>query len=147
MTKKSTFFGAHHSAGLRARNSRSGSSVRRSLPLVPMAILFAWLALSQTAWAFDPKHDESDKNENTAEGGNALFSVTTGGANTALGYSALFYDTTGSSNTATGNSTLYNNTTGDNNTATGLEALRSNTTGDNNTASGCFRARGQYNRR
>ena len=131
-----------HRTGLRVRNSLSGSSARWGLPLALLAILFAWLALSPVARAFDPKHDESDANENTAEGSNALFHITSGASNTALGYFALFYDTTGSSNTATGNSVLYNNTTGFNNTATGSHALYFNTKGDDNTATGLEALRG-----
>src|SRR5437867_10010604 len=41
---------------------------------------------------------------NTAEGFNALFSLTTGTFNTALGFKALRADTSGGSNTAVGKS-------------------------------------------
>ena len=64
-------------------------------------------------------------NQNTAEGDNALFSLTTGGFNTAIGFQALHNNTTGGFNTASGRSALHNNTTGDGNTASGSQALDS----------------------
>jgi hypothetical protein len=89
---------------------------------------------------------------NTAEGQNALFSLTTGIDNTALGGRALFHDTVGNNNTAVGLNALFNNiggsdntalgttallhNTGSLNTATGFQALLSNTTGNFNTANG-----------
>jgi hypothetical protein len=73
---------------------------------------------------------------NTADGANALFSNTAGNSNTATGFDALLLNTTGSSNTATGVDALFSNTTGSSNTATGLGVLFSNTTGNNNTATG-----------
>jgi hypothetical protein len=74
-------------------------------------------------------------NGNTAEGDNALNSLTSGAANTAIGDSALLSDTTGSANTASGFQALERNTTGINNTATGTQALFVNN-GSNNTADG-----------
>jgi hypothetical protein len=71
----------------------------------------------------------------TAEGQNALFSLTTGGFNTGLGFLSLRSNTTASFNTAVGAGTLLANT-GANNTATGAGALLSNTSGFNNTAGG-----------
>jgi hypothetical protein len=74
-------------------------------------------------------------NFNTADGQNALASVTTGAANTAIGWFSLFSDTDGSFNTATGAGTLlFNN--GTENTAVGAAALLFNTTGTTNTAVG-----------
>jgi len=72
---------------------------------------------------------------NTAEGQNALFSLTTGSANTAVGWFSLFSDTEGSFNTATGAGALLFNAN-DNNTAFGAAALLFNTTGSSNTAVG-----------
>jgi hypothetical protein len=82
----------------------------------------------------------------TAEGDDALFSLTTGSYNTAIGGGALYGNTTGSFNTATGGGriqpngyntgTLYNNTSGSQNTATGCQALSRNQTGNGNTAEG-----------
>jgi hypothetical protein len=90
---------------------------------------------------------------NTAIGGEALFSNTTGDRNTVLGFQALRGNTTGdlntamgevalqqnticSSNSAFGKSALYQNTTGESNTAIGLKSLENNTTGSFNVALG-----------
>ena len=67
---------------------------------------------------------------NTAEGTNALKSLTTGSGNTAAGWYSLFSDTTASFNTAVGVGTLlFNNA--DSNTAVGAAALLFNTAGGN----------------
>jgi hypothetical protein len=153
------------------RNSISRSPLRRGLPreqqlprtqerwiirgflFIPLVLALAWLALSPTARAVDPPPDGGYPIQNTAEGDDALFSLTTGFDNTAIGSKALYYNTTGDNNTANGKSALEsnttgrlntadgayalsNNTTGFGNTATGLDALYFNTTGNNNTASG-----------
>src|SRR5574338_1695465 len=88
-------------------------------------------------FAITPPPDGGYPNGNTAEGQNALLSLTTGGYNTAVGFFSLRADTTGSVNTAIGAGTLLGNT-GDQNTATGAAALLSNTTGHANTANGAF---------
>ena len=72
---------------------------------------------------------------NTAIGGGALGSNTTGSDNVAVGKFALSSNTTAQNNTAIGQSALVNNN-GNNNTACGNDALRANTTGINNTAVG-----------
>jgi hypothetical protein len=78
----------------------------------------------------------------TAEGQNALFSLTTGFANTAVGWSSLRSNATGDFNTATGaGALLFNNgdsTAGEasKNTAFGAAALLFNTIGSSNTANG-----------
>jgi len=72
---------------------------------------------------------------NTAEGQNALLSLTTGTNNTAVGWFSLKSLTTGQYNTAIGAGALFVNT-GDLNTATGAAALWSNTSGASNTANG-----------
>src|SRR5437764_9538123 len=98
---------------------------------------FACFALSSTAQAqLSPPPDGGYPNENTAEGDNALFSLTTGFYDTAIGFNALFSNTTGSYNTANGVQALYSNTTGILNTANGDRALYHNTTGSFNTATG-----------
>ena len=90
--------------------------------------------------------------KNTAEGQDALFSLTNGNANTANGYAALRANTMGDRNTANGALALFTNVTGSENTATGyaallfntgslntangVAALHSNATGNNNTANG-----------
>ena len=101
-------------------------------------ILFAFLCLSAAGLkvqAVVPPPDGGYPNFTTAEGQNALQSLTTGAANTAVGWYSLFGDTTGSFNTATGAGSLLFNT-GDSNTAFGAAALLFNTTGVENTAVG-----------
>jgi len=100
------------------------------------AFMLVAIALSPTAKAVSPPPDGGYANANTAEGGNALFSLTTGAQSTAIGNLALFSNTTGSFNTANGSGTLEFNTTGNSNTANGNGALLSNTTADENTAIG-----------
>ena len=79
---------------------------------------------------------EAIPTSNTAEGDNALFTLTTGASNTAIGFDALVSNTTGNFNTAIGFAALGSNTTGDFNTAEGSGALLLNTTGSSNTANG-----------
>jgi len=94
-------------------------------------------ALSPQARAVDPPPDGGYDRFNTAEGTDALFSLTTlGFFNTATGFEALFSNTTGSFNTADGLSALRHNTTGEGNTANGFRALVRNTTGNDNIALG-----------
>jgi hypothetical protein len=119
---------------LTVRNSISPAPSKRGFLLV--ALVVVWLAVSPTVRAVTPPPDGGYANENTAEGTQALFSLTTGEENTASGYQALFSNTTGGFNTAIGDSALSSNTTGGNNTATGSGALFFNTTGSNNTATG-----------
>jgi hypothetical protein len=73
-------------------------------------IVIAGLAFAPSARAVDPPPDGGYPNKNTAEGQDALFSLTAGVGNTAVGFNALYRDTTGSSNTAIGNTALYSNT-------------------------------------
>jgi len=118
-----------------ARDSISRSPLRYGLFLIPLAL--AWFALSPTAQAqLSPAPDGGYPNDTTAEGIDALFSLTTGTDNTAIGFDALYSNTTGDSNTATGSQALLSNTTGVRNTADGFAALQTNTTGERNTATG-----------
>ena len=118
-----------------ARDSISRSRLRYGLFLIPLVL--AALALSPTAQAqLSPPPDGGYDGDNTAEGTDALFSLTTGPDNTAIGFDALYSNTTGDSNTATGSIALSSNTTGVRNTANGYAALNSNTTGERNTATG-----------
>lgn len=73
---------------------------------------------------------------NTAEGHDALFSLTTGSGNTAIGFHTLFSNTTGTQNTANGAEAMFSNSTGTANTAIGVIALGDNTSGSRNTATG-----------
>ena len=107
----------------------------KSAILIPLVIaLFAFSPATRAQ--LSPPPDGGYPGNNTAEGTDALFSLTTGTDNTALGFDALYSNTTGDSNTATGSTALTSNTTGIRNTATGFAALQSNTTGERNTATG-----------
>jgi hypothetical protein len=130
----------------------------RKLSAFVIATLLAWLGLLPNTEAVSPAPDGGYPGGNTAEGQNALLSITsgtyntavglfwllsnaegsfnTGSQNTASGAFALLNNTTGGDNTANGFGTLYSNTTGFNNTAIGFEPLYSNTTGDQNMAIG-----------
>ena len=132
------------------RNSIDRSSLRLGFLLIPL--LFCCLALLPKAHAVVPAPDGGYPGFNTAEGSNALFSLTTGMDNTAIGNSALFSNRTGPFNTAIGAGALFSDTAGRGNTAIGFNtlyhhaagrstaigerALFSNTTGDPNTATG-----------
>jgi hypothetical protein len=125
---------------------------KKITPPALIALLIVCLSFSPKAQAVSPPPDGGYPGGNTAEGQNALLSLTTGGFNTAVGFLSLRSDTTGqlntaigagallanhgALNTATGAAALLSNTTGGGNTATGLEALFGNTTGANNTAFG-----------
>ena len=115
--------------------------------------------------AVNPPPDGGYSGGNTAEGQNALFSLTTGSYNTAVGlYSLLsLSDTrfntgvgagtllanTSDENTAIGAGALLNNTEGEESTATGAFALFNSTIGGQNTATGAFalftNTEGSYN--
>ena len=94
------------------------------------------VAFATTAQAVDPPPDGGYPSGNTAEGDNALFSLTTGQFNTAIGANSLYSNTTGGVNTATGAFALSTNTTGAFNTATGSQSLFHNTSGSDNVAEG-----------
>ena len=100
--------------------------------LVSLLVGFAFL---HSAQAVVPPPDGGYRNQNTAEGQDALFNLTSGSENTANGFQALFSNTSGSFNTATGARALFANL-GSNNTATGARALRNNSFGHSNTATG-----------
>ena len=121
---------------LAVRNSISPATAERGSLLVALAL--TWFALSPVAQAQlpSPTPDGGYPNDNTAEGTNALFSLTTGSQNTANGSVALEMNTMGSANTAAGYQALASNTTGSGNTANGANALLNNATADANTAAG-----------
>ncbi|MBA3830493.1 MAG: hypothetical protein H0X34_01090 [Chthoniobacterales bacterium] len=118
------------------RNLFDWSPSRRGCIPAALALALACIVVSPPARAVTPAPDGGYPNFNTAEGDNALFSLTTGSYNTAVGADALLYNTAGVGNTANGTSALFNNTTGVENTANGSSALYSNTIGFKNTANG-----------
>jgi len=85
--------------------------------------------------AVSPPPDGGYPSKNTAEGQDALLSLTSGTANTAIGNVALKANTTGDRNTGNGALALFFNQTGSENTATGYAALFYNK-GSSNTANG-----------
>src|SRR5258708_28049755 len=121
---------------LHLRKSIARSPLRLGFLLIAPAIALTWFALSPAARAVTPAPDGGYPNNNTAEGDNALFSLTSGVDNTAIGFQALFSNTTRNHNTAEASNALFSHTTGTANTATGSAALSNNTTGNNNTANG-----------
>jgi len=130
-TKKMTALSIGHSI--------ARSPLRRGLLLLALALCCFALGPAPKAFGVSPAPDGAYPGANTAEGQNALQSVTSGIHNTALGYQTLFSDTTGHDNMASGLQALFSNTTGIYNTGNGAQALYKNTTGNSNTATG-FRA-------
>jgi len=114
------------------RNKLDPLPLRRGLLLT----LLACFAFAPASRALSLPPDGDYPNSNTAEGTDALFSLTTGGDNRAIGFNSLYRNTTGNDNTANGAFALRSNTTGFNNTATGAGALLRNTDGVQNTANG-----------
>jgi Chaperone of endosialidase len=114
--------------------------MKTRVPPVLITFALACFALVQNAQAVSPPPDGGYPGGNTAEGTDALFSLTSGAWNTALGAQALKDNTTGGGNTAAGFQALLNNTTGNHNTAYGAQALFSNgsnrPSGSANTATG-----------
>jgi hypothetical protein len=106
--------------------------LRKATRLFIVVVCFGF---SPAVWAVSPPPDGGYPGDNTAEGDNALFNLTTGIDNTATGSDALLSNETGIGNTATGAFALSSNTTGSNDTATGSGALQSNF-GSDNTANG-----------
>ena len=119
-----------------------------------LALGFSALCSAPNAFGVVPAPDGGYPGGNTAEGQNALLSLSTGAYNTGVGAFSLLSLTdgqfctgvgagtllsnTGSSNTATGAGALLSNTSGVDNTADGAFALFSNTTAGSNTAHGAF---------
>ena len=114
-------------------NNSLNRSLSRAFILIPFVL--ACFALFPQVRAVSPVPDGCYNNFTTAEGCDALNSVTNGSGNTALGWRSLFLDSTGSSNTGVGGGALALNNA-DSNTAVGAAALLLNTTGTQNTAVG-----------
>ena len=79
-------------------NSINHLPSRCSLIFISLVLTCAFLP---RIGAVTPAPDGGYPGGNTAEGDNALFSLTTGTSNTAIGFAALGSDTTGDFNTAT----------------------------------------------
>ena len=120
--------------------NQSKNSVQRSFgrsALLLVSLMIGCFAISPIIQAVIPAPDGGYPGGNTAEGQNALLSLSTGTYNSAVGLFSLLSNTEGNFNTAVGAGTLLINTA-DNNTATGAGALLSNTSGGGNTADGAF---------
>ena len=102
-----------------------------------VALALGAFALAQAGRAVSPPPDGGYPGGDTAEGQNALLSITTGTNNRAVGLLSLSGLKDGKFNTALGAGTLLFNVA-DENTATGAGTLLSNTTGNLNTANGAF---------
>jgi hypothetical protein len=112
--------------------------MKPNIPTVLIIFALVCFALVQNTQAVSPPPDGGYPGLNTAEGQNALLSLTTGTWNTAVGFASLKSNTVGTLNTAIGINALSLNTTGINNTANGGNALYRNTTGYQNTANGVY---------
>ncbi len=106
------------------------------LLILLLAVACFWFPSAPSAFAVSPPPDGGYPGNNTAEGDNALFSLTSGINNTAVGANALLHDTSGSYNMAVGSRALAFNMTGSFNMAIGADALYSNTSSNSNTAIG-----------
>jgi uncharacterized coiled-coil protein SlyX len=137
-------------AALSLRSFIVGARRWQDLLIIALAVV-----LAPSAQAVTPAPDGDYGNQNTAEGGDALFNLQSSGINnTAIGFRTLYLTTSGSYNTATGalalrnNAGFYNtafgagalnaNTNASYNTAVGMNALFLNTGGDSNTATGYY---------
>jgi hypothetical protein len=112
-------------------------SINSAVRALCLAAVSACLAFSP-ARALTPAPDGGYPSAVTAEGTNALFSLTTGVWDTAVGFQALYNTTTGGSNTGMGVRALFNNIGGSGNAAYGVYALFNLTSGSNNIAIGNF---------
>src|SRR5215831_16845383 len=121
---------------------------------VTLLLVLSYFAVLSVAQAVTPIPDGCYSNFTTAEGCNALNSLTSGAGNSGFGWFALFSNSTGffntavgggaltlnngESNTAVGAGAMLLNTAGGSNTAVGTDALVYNDTGNSNTANGAF---------
>jgi trimeric autotransporter adhesin len=122
-------------------NKKQNHKYKRKINMKPythlVSILVICIGLLPDMKAVNPPPDGGYAGGNTAEGQNALLSLTDGTFNTAIGFFSLLSATDADFNTGVGVGTLLGNTA-DENTATGAGALLSNSTGSANTATGAF---------
>jgi trimeric autotransporter adhesin len=111
--------------------------LKKATPPFLFVFLLACFAFFPIAEAVVPPPDGGYPGANTAEGQQALLSLSGGTFNTALGWSSLKSNIAGNYNTGVGAGALVLNTS-DQNTATGAGALLLNTSGFRNTANGAF---------
>ena len=112
-------------------------SIKIPIPsfLIALIIALACGVGQSSVQAVSPAPDGCYPNFTTAEGCNALQSLTIGAGNTGVGWYSLFLNTSGNFNTGVGAGALDLNNA-DSNTAVGAAALLLNTTGTQNTAVG-----------
>jgi len=113
---------------LHLRKSIAGR-LGNSASLIPLLLACLALLPAPNAFGVVPPPDGGYPGSNTAEGTDALLSLTSGVWNTALGFQALNHDTTGGNNTATGVRALFSDTGGSYNSAAGIYALYANING------------------
>lgn len=99
-------------------------TIIKTADFIVVGLSLVWLTgFGPNARAVNPPPDGDYPSKNTAEGQDALSSLTNGTANTAIGFDALKANTMGDRNTANGAFALFSNQTGSDNTATGYAAL------------------------
>ena len=94
----------------------------RKIPFTIALLALSFFALLSKSKAVNPPPSGERAGGNTAEGQNALLSLTSGTFNTAVGFFSLRALTDGDFNTATGAGTLFANTADEN---TAILATRS----------------------
>ena len=112
--------------------------MKTRVPPVLITLALICFALLPNAQAVVPPPDGGYPGNNTAEGQNALLSLTAGVNNTAVGWFSLKSNTDGQLNTAVGAGTLFSTVHASRNTAIGGAALFSDTDGSFNTAVGAL---------
>ena len=112
--------------------------MKTAMPRFLIAVLIVCFGSVKNAQAVSPPPDGGYSGNNTAEGQDALLSLTTGINNTAVGWFSLKSNRNGQFNTAVGAATLFNAVGASRNTAIGGAALFSNTNGFSNTAVGAL---------